>query len=217
MLGSTVAVVAGGSVLGFLSAVLPLGPVTVLVVHRTLAGDPSGASAVRARACTCGDDLLHAGDIRHGRTARTLSDGADGHRGAGHRDVPRDRCVAAGGQSDSGARQHRWHDSSAAQEQVGLHRGIHRRGTQSAVPVLVVSDRGDRGIGGRFATLDAGSRHLPVCGRSRRHGGIRALGPVPSARAAGKWTGQGRESCCGFWASCSSRWHCGTSFSSSAQ
>lgn len=43
MLGSTVAVVAGGSVLGFLSAVLPLGPVTVLVVHRTLAGDPSGA------------------------------------------------------------------------------------------------------------------------------------------------------------------------------
>jgi threonine/homoserine/homoserine lactone efflux protein len=32
-----------GSVLGFLSAVLPLGPVTVLVVHRTLAGDPSGA------------------------------------------------------------------------------------------------------------------------------------------------------------------------------
>jgi threonine/homoserine/homoserine lactone efflux protein len=43
MLGSTIAVVAGGSVLGFLSAVLPLGPVTVLVVHRTLAGDPSGA------------------------------------------------------------------------------------------------------------------------------------------------------------------------------
>ncbi len=43
MLGSTVAVVAGGSVLGFLSAVLPLGPVTVLVVHRTLAGDASGA------------------------------------------------------------------------------------------------------------------------------------------------------------------------------
>lgn len=43
MLGSTVAVVVGGSVLGFLSAVLPLGPVTVLVVHRTLAGDPSGA------------------------------------------------------------------------------------------------------------------------------------------------------------------------------
>src|SRR6188768_1439153 len=43
MLGSTIAVVAGGSALGFLSAVLPLGPVTVLVVHRTLAGDPSGA------------------------------------------------------------------------------------------------------------------------------------------------------------------------------
>jgi threonine/homoserine/homoserine lactone efflux protein len=43
MLGSTIAVVTGGSVLGFLSAVLPLGPVTVLVVHRTLAGDPSGA------------------------------------------------------------------------------------------------------------------------------------------------------------------------------
>jgi threonine/homoserine/homoserine lactone efflux protein len=43
VIGSTVAVVAGGSVLGFLSAVLPLGPVTVLVVHRTLAGDPSGA------------------------------------------------------------------------------------------------------------------------------------------------------------------------------
>lgn len=43
MLGSTIAVVGGGSVLGFLSAVLPLGPVTVLVVHRTLAGDPSGA------------------------------------------------------------------------------------------------------------------------------------------------------------------------------
>jgi threonine/homoserine/homoserine lactone efflux protein len=43
MLGSTIAVVAVGSVLGFLSAVLPLGPVTVLVVHRTLAGDPSGA------------------------------------------------------------------------------------------------------------------------------------------------------------------------------
>jgi len=36
-------VVAVGSLLGFLSAVLPLGPVTVLVVHRTLAGDPAGA------------------------------------------------------------------------------------------------------------------------------------------------------------------------------
>lgn len=35
--------VAVGSFLGFLSAVLPLGPVTVLVVHRTLAGDPAGA------------------------------------------------------------------------------------------------------------------------------------------------------------------------------
>jgi threonine/homoserine/homoserine lactone efflux protein len=43
MSGNTIAVVAVGSVLGFLSAVLPLGPVTVLVVHRTLAGDPSGA------------------------------------------------------------------------------------------------------------------------------------------------------------------------------
>jgi threonine/homoserine/homoserine lactone efflux protein len=43
MTGSTIAVVAVGSILGFLSAVLPLGPVTVLVVHRTLAGDPSGA------------------------------------------------------------------------------------------------------------------------------------------------------------------------------
>lgn len=43
MSGSTIAVVAVGSVLGFLSAVLPMGPVTVLVVHRTLAGDPSGA------------------------------------------------------------------------------------------------------------------------------------------------------------------------------
>lgn len=43
MLGSTVAVVAGGGALGFLSAVLPLGPVTLLVVHRTLAGDPAGA------------------------------------------------------------------------------------------------------------------------------------------------------------------------------
>ncbi|MFI5508055.1 LysE family translocator [Mycobacterium sp. NPDC051804] len=43
MSGSTIAVVAIGSFLGFLSAVLPMGPVTVLVVHRTLAGDPSGA------------------------------------------------------------------------------------------------------------------------------------------------------------------------------
>jgi threonine/homoserine/homoserine lactone efflux protein len=43
MSGSTIAVVAVGSVLGFLSAVLPMGPVTVLVVHRTLAGDPPGA------------------------------------------------------------------------------------------------------------------------------------------------------------------------------
>lgn len=43
MTGSIIAVVAVGCVLGFLSAVLPLGPVTVLVVHRTLAGDPSGA------------------------------------------------------------------------------------------------------------------------------------------------------------------------------
>ena len=43
MSGSTIAVVAVGSFLGFLSAVLPLGPVTVLVVHRTLAGDRSGA------------------------------------------------------------------------------------------------------------------------------------------------------------------------------
>lgn len=43
MSGSTIGVVAVGSVLGFLSAVLPMGPVTVLVVHRTLAGDPSGA------------------------------------------------------------------------------------------------------------------------------------------------------------------------------
>lgn len=43
MVASAVAVVAVGSVLGFLSAVLPLGPVTVLVVHRTLAGDPVGA------------------------------------------------------------------------------------------------------------------------------------------------------------------------------
>lgn len=36
-------VIAGGVVLGFFSAVLPLGPVTVLVVHRALAGDPVGA------------------------------------------------------------------------------------------------------------------------------------------------------------------------------
>ena len=43
MSGSTIAVFTVGSVLGFLSAVLPMGPVTVLVVHRTLAGDPSGA------------------------------------------------------------------------------------------------------------------------------------------------------------------------------
>ncbi len=43
MLGNTIAVMAGGGLLGFLSAVMPLGPVTVLVVHRTLAGDPSGA------------------------------------------------------------------------------------------------------------------------------------------------------------------------------
>lgn len=42
-MGDAIAVILGGVVFGFLSAALPLGPVTVLVVHRTLAGDPSGA------------------------------------------------------------------------------------------------------------------------------------------------------------------------------
>ncbi|MGK2881422.1 MAG: LysE family translocator [Mycobacterium sp.] len=39
----SVAIIGGGVVLGFLSAVLPLGPVTLLVVSRALSGDSSGA------------------------------------------------------------------------------------------------------------------------------------------------------------------------------
>jgi threonine/homoserine/homoserine lactone efflux protein len=46
VLGNTVAVIGGGVLFGIISAVLPLGPVTVLVVSRALSGDSSGALRV---------------------------------------------------------------------------------------------------------------------------------------------------------------------------